>query len=184
MLDDPRTHKILPRETKVMSLNRNVCTGRSFFYHFNLLFWFNWINKKLNAGRLSMTSGVCAWARAVLKGLRGEGRAPAEGLSAISSRPYLFFAALFSQYRNASLDITQASWSCAASAESNLAPEQHSCQADKTLTLSFTLKCFLFFSLPNIQNTQGSQIADMCARAWWNPAFFHALLCKIPMLFI
>lgn len=62
-------------------------------------------------------------------------------------RPYLFFAALFSQYRNASLDITQASWSCAASAESNLASKQHSCQADKTLTLSFTLKCFLFFFL-------------------------------------
>lgn len=53
---------------------------------------------------------------------------------------YLFFlSVLFSQYCNASLDITQASLSCSASAESNLGPRCN-CQADKTFLLWFTLK--------------------------------------------
>lgn len=41
-------------------------------------------------------------------------------LSSVSIPSYLFLSVLFSQYCNASLDITQASLSCSASAESNL----------------------------------------------------------------
>lgn len=59
---------------------------------------------------------------------------------ALSFLFYLFvLSALFSQYCDASLDITQASWSCSASAESNLGARCN-CQADKTFLLSFTLK--------------------------------------------
>lgn len=62
---------------------------------------------------------------------------------------FIFLSVLFSQYCNASLDITQASLSCSASAESNLVPECN-CQADKTFLLSFTLKRCSFFPASNI----------------------------------
>lgn len=128
---------------------------------------------------MRMTSRLCC------RALRGEGRTPAEGLSAISSRPYLFFAALFSQYRNASLDITQASWSCAASAESNLAPEQHSCQADKTLTLSFTLKCFLFFFLsPTSKIHKAAKLLTCVRKPGEILHSFMPFYAKVPVVYL
>lgn len=72
-----------------------------------------------------------------------------------------FLSVLFSQYCNASLDITQASLSCSASAESNLVRSA----AARRIRLSFFR---LLWNVPfffNIQNTQGSQIADMCEGA-------------------
>lgn len=72
-----------------------------------------------------------------------------------------FLPALFSQYCNASLDITQASLSCSTSAESNLL-RRATARRIRLSFFSFTLKCSFFFS--NIQNTQGGQIADMCVR--------------------
>lgn len=134
---------------------------------------------------------TCAWHHGgvrepglCFRGLRGEGRAPAEGLSAISSRPYLFFAALFSQYRNASIDITQASWSCAASAESNLAPEQHSCQADKTLTLSFTLKCFLFFLSPTSKIHKAAKLLTCVREPGEILHSFMPFYAKLPAVYL
>lgn len=100
----------------------------------------------------------------------------------VSFASYLFFcvSVLFSQHRNASLDVTQASASCSASAESNLAPESN-CQADKTFLLGFTLKrC----SFSRTEHTPGSQIADMCERGRETPAFFHAPRCKNSAVFI
>lgn len=87
-----------------------------------------------------------------------------------------FLSVLFSQYCNASLDITQASLSFGASAESNLVRSA----AARRIRLSFFR---LLWNVPfffNIQNTQGSQIADMCERGSETPAFFHAPLCKTP----
>lgn len=74
---------------------------------------------------------------------------------------FFFLPALFSQYCNASLDITQASLSCSTSAESNLL-RRATARRIRLSFFSFTLKCSFFFF--NIQNTQGGQIADMCVR--------------------
>lgn len=60
---------------------------------------------------------------------------------------FFFLPALFSQYRNASLDITQASLSCSASAESNLL-RSATARRIRLSFFSFTLKCSFFFQHP------------------------------------
>lgn len=51
---------------------------------------------------------------------------------------------------------------------------ERSCQADKTLPLSFTLKC-CFFLHPKY--TRQPNCWHVCEERW-SPAFFHAPLCK------
>lgn len=168
-----------PRDTRVKSCNCNVCVGRRLFYHaFNLLLKNEtldtpaWHHDGVREPRLR--SGV--WEVKAEHQQRDFQPFPLV-LIYFSLRCFLSIAMhhlTLPKQAGAAQHQLKAIW-------------LRSSTAARRIRLSlFRLlwNAFFFFSLPNIQNTQGSQIADMCARAWWNPAFFHALLCKTPMLFI
>lgn len=88
-----------------------------------------------------------------------------------------FLPVLFSQYCNASLDITQASLSCSASAESNLVQSA----AARRIRLSFFRLLWnvpFFFSTSKIH--KAAKLLTSVRGGSETPAFFHAPLCKTP----